>query len=125
MAWLGFPCRHESNGWDRPGGVVRGDATRPGDTTERADAEEDEMNISHPRRISRKAAEELLESGSPAPAAIPEPLARLLATAAAPARPDELAREEMAVAAFGAEHLVPVTASERGQMITSPLAKFL
>jgi len=83
------------------------------------------MNTSHPRRISRKAAEELLESGSPAPAAIPEPLARLLATAAAPPRPDELAREEMAVAAFGAEHLVPVTASERGQMITSPLAKFL
>ncbi len=83
------------------------------------------MNTSHPRRISRKAVEQLLESGSPAPAAIPEPLARLLATAAAPPRPDELAREEMAVAAFGAEHLVPVTASRRGQMRTSSLAKFL
>ena len=83
------------------------------------------MNTSHPRRISRKAAEALLEGGSPAPAAIPEPLTRLLATAAAPPRPGELTREDMAVAAFGAEHLVPATASERGQMITSPLAKFL
>ncbi len=30
-----------------------------------------------------------------------------------------------AAAAFGAEHLVPATASQEGQMITSPLAKFL
>jgi hypothetical protein len=83
------------------------------------------MNTSHPRRISRKAAEELLEGSSPATATVPEPLARLLATAAAPPRPAELSREEMAVAAFGAEHLVPATASQEGQMITSPLAKFL
>ena len=82
------------------------------------------MNTSHPRRISRKAAEELLQGGSP-PAAIPEPLARLLATAAAPPRPGELGREEMAVAAFSAEHLELVPASQEGQMITSPLAKFL
>src|SRR5215469_11269877 len=113
-----------NNGRGRPEAAVRGEATRRSDTTERADADEDEMNTSHPRRISRKAAEELLQGGSP-PAAIPEPLARLLATAAAPPRPGELGREEMAVAAFSAEHLELIPASQEGQMITSSLAKFL
>src|SRR6201986_2310849 len=81
------------------------------------------MNTSHRRRISRRAAEQLFAAG--APDMIPEPVTRLLAAAAAPARDSELAREEMAVSAFQAEHLVSATNSGRGEMISSPLAKLL
>jgi hypothetical protein len=82
------------------------------------------MSTRQPRKIRRNAAEQLL--GGPAgPGAGPEQLARVLAAAAAPGRESELAGEEAAVAAFRAHHLVPVTASRRGQMIKSPLAKLL
>ncbi|MBO4210835.1 hypothetical protein, partial [Micromonospora echinofusca] len=46
------------------------------------------------------AVDRLLDGPTPPTDADPDPLARLLAAAAAPARPDELAREEAAVAAF-------------------------
>jgi len=82
------------------------------------------MSTRHPRKIGRKAAEELL-GGSAGPGAGPEQLARVLAAAAAPGRESELAGEEAVVAAFQAHHLVPVTAPRRGQMIKSPLAKLL
>ena len=82
------------------------------------------MSTRQPRKFRRNAAEQLL--GGPAgPGAGPEQLARVLAAAAAPGRESELAGEEAAVAAFRAHHLVPVTASRRGQMIKSPLAKLL
>ncbi len=83
------------------------------------------MSTNRPRRISRTAAEHLLGDGPARPHAGQDRLTRLLAAAAAPARDSELAGEDKAMAAFRAEHLVPVTQSGRGQMITSPLAKLL
>jgi hypothetical protein len=83
------------------------------------------MNTGHPRRISRRTAEQLLDGGSIRRGAIPTSLARLLDDAAAPARNSEFACEEIAVAAFKAKHLALVTDPHRGQMITSPFAKFL
>ena len=82
------------------------------------------MSTSHPRRIHRKAAEQLLD-GSAGPGAGPDQLTRVLAAAAAPGRESERAGEQMAVAAFQAHHLAPVATSRRGQMIKSPLAKLL
>jgi hypothetical protein len=81
------------------------------------------MNTSHHRRISRRAAEQFFAAG--APDMIPDPVTKLLAAAAAPARDSELAREEMAVSAFQAGDLVSVTNPGRGEMISSPLAKLL
>src|SRR6266851_2208139 len=91
-------------------------------TNRRAGAEEVEMNTRHSPRIRRVTVEQLLNGG---PATVPDPLARLLAGAAAPPQPGELAREDMAVAACHAARLSPVTASRRGQMVTPPLARFL
>jgi hypothetical protein len=89
------------------------------------------MNTRHRRRISRRAAEQLLDgatglgrSHARAPGG-PDQLARVLAAAAAPGREHELAGEQMAVAAFEANHLESVASYRRGQMITSPLAKLL
>src|SRR5436305_3499657 len=92
------------------------------DKNTRGGAEEAEMNTRRSRRIRRGTAEQLLQ-GAPVPT--PEPLTRLLASAAAPPQPGELAREEAAVAAFHAARLAPVAASRRGQMVTPPLARFL
>ena len=89
------------------------------------------MNTRQSRRISRKAAEQLLDGATgldPSHAKAPggsDQLARLLAAAAAPGREHELAGEQMAVAAFEAGHLESVTSHQRGQMIKSPLAKLL
>lgn len=89
------------------------------------------MNTRHSRRISRKAAEQLLDGVTGlGPADVqapgePDPLARVLAAAAAPGREHELAGEQMAVAAFEAEHLESVASYRREQMIKSPLAKIL
>jgi hypothetical protein len=89
------------------------------------------MNTRHSRRISRKAAEQLLDRAAgldPAYAEAPggaDQLARVLAAAAAPGREHELAGEQMAVAAFEANHLESVASDQRGQMIKSPLAKLL
>src|SRR5580704_5579209 len=101
------------------------------DTCEGLGAEGYEMNTRHSRRISRKAAEQLLDgatglgrSHAKAPGG-PDQLARVLAAAAAPGREHELAGEQMAVAAFEAGHLESVASYQRGQMIKSPLAKLL
>jgi hypothetical protein len=89
------------------------------------------MNTRHPRRISRKAAEQLLDGAAgldqrnPRAPGGPDQLARVLAAAAAPAREHELAGEHVAVAAFEAHHLESVASDQRGQMIKSPLAKLL
>ncbi|MGH3203380.1 MAG: magnesium transporter MgtE N-terminal domain-containing protein [Streptosporangiaceae bacterium] len=89
------------------------------------------MNTRHRSRISRKAAEQLLDgatglgrSHAKAPGG-PDQLARVLAAAAAPGREHELAGEQMAVAAFEASHLESVASYQRGQMIKSPLAKIV
>jgi MgtE intracellular N domain len=78
------------------------------------------MNTRHSWRISRNAAERLLDGHAGADC---EPLARLLAAAAAPARESELTGEQMAVAAFEANHLVPVANSKKEHK--SMLAKLL
>ena len=89
------------------------------------------MNTRQSRRISRKAAEQLLDGATGlgrAHAKAPggsDQLARVLAAAAAPGREHELAGEQMAVAAFEANHLESVASYRRGQMIKSPLAKLL
>ncbi len=86
------------------------------------------MNTRHYRRISRKAADQLLDGaagpgqGSPTG---PGQLISVLAAAAAPGREDELAGEQMAVAAFEANHLASVADSRSEQMIKSPIAKIL
>lgn len=84
------------------------------------------MTTRRSHRMSRGAAERLLSDGPAAAGAAPDPLARLLAAAAAPGQAGELAGEEPAVTAFHSGHLASVTESRRGQMIPkSPLAKLL
>jgi hypothetical protein len=89
------------------------------------------MNTRHYRRISRKAADQLLDGaagpdqGSPTGLMGSGPLISVLAAASAPGREDELAGEQMAVAAFEANHLASVANFRREQMIKSPLAKIL
>ena len=98
------------------------------------------MNTRHYRRISRKAADQLLDgaagpgqgfltgpTGSTGPTGTTgsDQLVSVLAAAAAPGHADELAGEQMAVAAFEANHLASVADSRSEQMIKSPLAKIL
>ena len=89
------------------------------------------MNTRHYRRISRKAADQLLDGaagpdqGSRTGLEGTGPLVSVLAAAAAPGRADELAGERMAMAAFEANHLASVADSRSEQMIKSPLAKIL
>jgi len=86
------------------------------------------MNTRHYRRISRKAADQLLDvAAGPDQGALTGPgqLVSVLAAASAPGRADELASEQMAVAAFEANHLASVADSRSEQMIKSPLAKIL
>jgi hypothetical protein len=89
------------------------------------------MNTRHYRRISRKAADQLLDGaagpdqGSLTGPKGSGPLISVLAAASAPGREDELAGEQMAVAAFEANHLASVADSRSEQMIKSPLAKIL
>src|SRR5262245_39109641 len=52
-----------------------------------------------------------------------DPLAQLLAAAATPARPDELAGEEAAVTAFRAANLARPPQSRRRSMLSTALAK--
>lgn len=78
------------------------------------------MNTSHSRRISRNAAEQLLD-GQAGPDS--DRLTRVLAAATAPVRAGELSGEQMAVAAFEANHLVPVATSHREH--NSMLARLL
>jgi hypothetical protein len=86
------------------------------------------MNTRHSRRISRKAAGQLLDGAAgrgQGTQAGPDQLVSVLAAAAAPGHDDELAGEQMAVAAFEANHLASVANFRREQMIKSPLAKIL
>jgi hypothetical protein len=89
------------------------------------------MNTRHYRRISRKAADQLLDGaagpdhGSLTGLTGSGPLISVLAAASAPGREDELAGEQMAVAAFEANHLASVADSRSEQMIKSPIAKIL
>jgi hypothetical protein len=89
------------------------------------------MNTRHYRRISRKAADQLLDGAAgPDQGSLTGPqgsgqLVSVLAAAAAPGHADELAGEQMAVAAFEANHLASVADSRSEQMIKSPLAKIL
>ena len=86
------------------------------------------MNTRHSRRISRKAAEQLLDGAAgrgQGTQAGPDQIVSVLAAAAAPGHDDELAGEQMAVAAFEANHLASVANFRREQMIKSPLAKIL
>jgi hypothetical protein len=86
------------------------------------------MNTRHSRRISRKAAEQLLDGAAgrgQGTEAGPDQLVSVLAAAAAPGHDDEMAGEQMAVAAFEANHLASVANFRREQMIKSPLAKIL
>lgn len=78
------------------------------------------MNANRPR-IDRDAAEQLLRRGAPAA----DPLAALLAAAASPARPDELAGEAAVLTAFRAAHLDPVPQPRRRSMIQTAIAKLL
>ncbi|SBW18843.1 hypothetical protein FDG2_0851 [Candidatus Protofrankia californiensis] len=83
------------------------------------------MSTYRPRRIDRDDAERMLRGGPVDPQAGSDPLADLLAAVAAPARADELAGEEAAVAAFREAHLVPVAQLRRKPMIKTALAKLL
>ncbi|HXT90715.1 MAG TPA: hypothetical protein VN714_15795, partial [Trebonia sp.] len=80
------------------------------------------MNTRHSRRITPDSAERLLGGSADD---VNDPLARVLAAAAARGREDELGGEAAAVSAFEAHHLGPVSIHRRGQMIKSPLAKLL
>jgi hypothetical protein len=62
------------------------------------------MNTRHSRRLSRKAADQLLDTGTARPDMVPHRLASLLAAAAADGREHELAHAEMAKAAFLSRH---------------------
>jgi hypothetical protein len=88
------------------------------------------MNTRHSRRISRKIAGQLLDGaagrgqGTPAAGAADQ-VVSVLAAAAAPGHDGELAGEQMAVAAFEANHLASAANFRREQMIKSPLAKIV
>jgi hypothetical protein len=76
--------------------------------------------------IDRGTAERILRGGRRASHAMAaDPLVRLLAAAAAPARAGELAREEEAVVAFRTAHRIPVPPPQRRSMIKSAVAKLL
>jgi hypothetical protein len=83
------------------------------------------MNSLRPGRLRRPAAEQLLDGVPTGRPVGGDPLASLLAAAAAPPHTAEQAGEDAAVTAFRAEHLVPASNLGRGQMIKSPLAKIL
>ena len=83
------------------------------------------MSTHHSRRMTRNAAERLLDGAAVPGADAGHELSRVLAAAAAPGHESELAGEATAVAAFEAHHLVSVSAPRRGQMIKSPLARLL
>ncbi|HEX6497502.1 MAG TPA: hypothetical protein VF054_00545 [Micromonosporaceae bacterium] len=83
------------------------------------------MSTTRPSRIDRDTAERLLE-GVPAvrdPGGVP--LANLLAAAAAPGRPDELAGEQAALAAFRAAQLAHTPEPRRPSVLKTALAKML
>jgi hypothetical protein len=79
----------------------------------------------HRRRIDRDTAELLLRGGLAGSSAGLDPLAALLASAAAPARADELAGEQAAMVAFRIAHRAPLTQPRRRSMISTTVAKIL
>ncbi|MEU4569241.1 hypothetical protein [Micromonospora sp. NPDC023956] len=81
------------------------------------------MRFRRSRRPDEQTAERLLDTAAPSD----QPVARLLAAAAAPARPDELAGEDAALAAFGAvraQRPVPVPDPPRPRR-TAPVVAWL
>jgi hypothetical protein len=80
------------------------------------------MNTRHVPKMNRKAVERLLDGAAEHR---PGKLTRMLAAARAPGRDDELAGEEMAVAAFEAAHLVPAGNPRTDQESKSMLGKLL
>ncbi|MEX5711060.1 hypothetical protein AB1484_22835 [Parafrankia sp. FMc6] len=83
------------------------------------------MSTHRPRRIGRGEAERMLRGGPVNDGVGADPLADLLAAAAAPARDGELDGEEAAVAAFREARLTHVTQPRRKPMIKLMFAKFL
>lgn len=83
------------------------------------------MSTHRPRRIGRSTAEQILRGEPAGSQAGPDVLVDLLAAAAAPAAPGELAGERAALAAFRAARLTPVHEPRRRQMIKTTLAKLL
>ena len=79
----------------------------------------------HRRRIDRDTAERLLRRDLAAALAGQDPLADLLAAAAAPARADELAGERAAMTAFRMAHRVPTTQPRSRSMIKTAIGKIL
>ncbi|MBO4165211.1 MULTISPECIES: hypothetical protein [Micromonospora] len=82
------------------------------------------------RTVDRAEAERLLDqAGVDAPPATAEPLARLLAAAAAPARPGELAGEQAAVVAFRAARAAgvpaPAVVARRGRRLTTGVVTWI
>jgi hypothetical protein len=83
------------------------------------------MSIQEPRRIDRRTAEHLLGG---APMDVHDghpPLAAFLAAAAAPGRPDELAREQATLAAFRAAQLAPIPAHRSLSAVRTAVMKVL
>ncbi len=83
------------------------------------------MSANRPRRIDKDNAEQLFSGALTGSSGAGDPLADLLAAAAAPARPDELAGELAAMAAFRVSQLDPVPQPRRPSMIKIALAKVL
>ncbi|WP_131745592.1 hypothetical protein, partial [Frankia sp. Cppng1_Ct_nod] len=83
------------------------------------------MSTHRSLRIGKGDAERMLRGGPVDAKAGPDPLADLLAAAAAPARAGELAGEEAAMAAFREARLVPVAQTRRDSMIKIGLAKLV
>ena len=79
----------------------------------------------HRRRLDRATAERLLSGGPTVASHGQDPLAHLLAAAAAPGRNHELAGEQVALAAFRTAHRVPPTQLRSHSMIKSALGKIL
>ncbi len=83
------------------------------------------MSTHRPRRPDRDTAERLLRGAPHGRRGGQDPLAELLAAAAAPARADELRGEQAIMAAFRAAHLRPAPQQRSRPMIKTALAKLL
>ena len=73
------------------------------------------MSTSQFRPVDREVAEQLLDDAAAGSARPGDPLAQLLTAAAAPGHGDELAGEDLAVAAFAAAQLAPSPGSGAGR----------
>ncbi|MFJ6194520.1 hypothetical protein [Micromonospora sp. NPDC092111] len=87
------------------------------------------MNVRRPDRSDRPESERLLDTAAAGTPLAAAPLARLLAAAAAPARPGELAGEQEAVAAFRAARATradaPVVPTRRRRGLTAGMVAWV